>query len=251
MLINQETARRNRLTRLGILEEPMGYVDGHNLYEYVKSNPVTLLDPTGLTVTIGEVNGNPARPGRRIDVLDLAQGSFLEEYQADSDGDYIEDHQWGGTQADIERDWHQVGEDVLIDLGCGNWRVERTYDADGTVWAKADSLTISRDAIQSAHDLNRDISYVESLVNEFNRMSVAHEQMHLANYRDLYTPIDAVGEGPSQPAARDAAQADFETQLAERQAGFDRRKLEIDNNPDRDRGRTILNTIRDLLDPNS
>lgn len=40
--------RRERLSRLGILEEPMGYVDGHNLYQFVQSNPVNLLDPMGL-----------------------------------------------------------------------------------------------------------------------------------------------------------------------------------------------------------
>lgn len=37
-----------RLQRLGILEEPMGYVDGANLYEYVGSNPEVAVDPLGL-----------------------------------------------------------------------------------------------------------------------------------------------------------------------------------------------------------
>lgn len=41
-------ARRERLSRLGILEEPMGYVDGQNLYQFVGSSPTDRLDPTGL-----------------------------------------------------------------------------------------------------------------------------------------------------------------------------------------------------------
>jgi len=40
--------RLDRLSRLGILEEPMGYVDGANLYEYVRDDPVNLVDPLGL-----------------------------------------------------------------------------------------------------------------------------------------------------------------------------------------------------------
>lgn len=44
----------NRLTRLGLLTEPAGYVDGQNLYEYVGSNPVKRLDPSGLAMTDAE-----------------------------------------------------------------------------------------------------------------------------------------------------------------------------------------------------
>jgi hypothetical protein len=50
----------NRLSRLGILAEPMGYVDGLNLYEYVEGSPVDQLDPLGLddgpTFTQGAAN---------------------------------------------------------------------------------------------------------------------------------------------------------------------------------------------------
>lgn len=38
-----------RLQRLGILEEPSGYVDGGNLYEYVGSYPLGRTDPQGLS----------------------------------------------------------------------------------------------------------------------------------------------------------------------------------------------------------
>ena len=36
-----------RGSRLGILDEPLGYVDGANLYEFVRDDPTGLLDPTG------------------------------------------------------------------------------------------------------------------------------------------------------------------------------------------------------------
>jgi hypothetical protein len=77
-----EAKRRDRLCRLGILEEPMGYVDGLNLYEYVKSGPTSRLDPLGLKTWYGDmgcendcsgvleslVGGIPALPdGGRLD----------------------------------------------------------------------------------------------------------------------------------------------------------------------------------------
>lgn len=43
-----ENSRRRRLDRLGLLDEPLGYVDGLNVYEFVKSSPTNLLDPMGL-----------------------------------------------------------------------------------------------------------------------------------------------------------------------------------------------------------
>lgn len=49
MLSNQEAPRLGRLSWLGIVvEEPMGYVDGENLYQYVGSAPTNKLDPMGL-----------------------------------------------------------------------------------------------------------------------------------------------------------------------------------------------------------
>lgn len=42
------TVSNERLSRLGLLREPAGYVDGQSLYEYVQSNSVALVDPLGL-----------------------------------------------------------------------------------------------------------------------------------------------------------------------------------------------------------
>lgn len=48
-LLENEVENRHieRLSRLGILFAPMGYVDGANRYEFVMDNPVGLLDPMG------------------------------------------------------------------------------------------------------------------------------------------------------------------------------------------------------------
>ena len=40
-----------RFSRFRVLGEPMGYVDGTNLYEYVKDDPVNRVDPFGLAAT--------------------------------------------------------------------------------------------------------------------------------------------------------------------------------------------------------
>lgn len=46
-LVADNKVQRDRLSRLGLLEEPMGYVDGMSLYEYVKSDPLSTVDPLG------------------------------------------------------------------------------------------------------------------------------------------------------------------------------------------------------------
>lgn len=45
---NGRTMGSERLSRLGLLQEPAGYVYGPSLYEYVGSNPGNLVDPSGL-----------------------------------------------------------------------------------------------------------------------------------------------------------------------------------------------------------
>lgn len=50
--VNRLSCRNNRpnprLFRLGILNEPLGYAEGQNLYEYVDGAPTSAIDPTGL-----------------------------------------------------------------------------------------------------------------------------------------------------------------------------------------------------------
>lgn len=40
--------KNERFRRMGLLTEPAGYVDGTNLYEYVRGSPSQFLDPLGL-----------------------------------------------------------------------------------------------------------------------------------------------------------------------------------------------------------
>ncbi|HZL36136.1 MAG TPA: hypothetical protein VFC78_12540 [Tepidisphaeraceae bacterium] len=74
---SSQIARRStneRLSRLGILHEPMGYVDGANLYEFVADGPIDLVDPLGLdaekTFTIHDTtrDGSPADPQGTVTV---------------------------------------------------------------------------------------------------------------------------------------------------------------------------------------
>lgn len=44
---NTENAKVERMSRLGLLKEPVGYVEGQNLYEYCKSGPNNAVDPEG------------------------------------------------------------------------------------------------------------------------------------------------------------------------------------------------------------
>src|ERR1700704_3747389 len=75
-----ETGRNEQMSRLGLLNEPAGYVDGPNLYEFVESNPVGLLDPMGLQAT-----SRPAALG------DAALGGGSATFNA---GDYSVDAQY-------------------------------------------------------------------------------------------------------------------------------------------------------------
>ena len=73
-------SRLERLTRLGILREPLGYVDGGDVYEYVRCSPAILTDPLGLAAPT-------TRPDRAFWTdegnLDLIAIAFAEE---DPDG---------------------------------------------------------------------------------------------------------------------------------------------------------------------
>jgi len=59
------TLNTARLTRMGLLAEPAGYVDGMNLYEFVTSNPTNLLDPLGFSSLT--VDGREWRPPSVVD----------------------------------------------------------------------------------------------------------------------------------------------------------------------------------------
>jgi len=48
MNATQSSDKSDRMARMGLLNEPAGYVDGPNLYEFVGSNPVDRVDPAGL-----------------------------------------------------------------------------------------------------------------------------------------------------------------------------------------------------------
>jgi len=54
--VSNDLRRGERLSRLGLLEEPLGYVDGLTLYEFVNSNPINGLDPEGLLDKRTEAN---------------------------------------------------------------------------------------------------------------------------------------------------------------------------------------------------
>jgi len=65
MNATQNTLKTERLIRMGLLAEPAGYVDGMNLYEFVTSNPVNLVDPLGLKAEDPATNpeNTPRPPG--------------------------------------------------------------------------------------------------------------------------------------------------------------------------------------------
>lgn len=54
--------RSERLARLGLLQEPLGYVDGGDVYEYVRCNPVGGVDPLGLAATTQPTTNPTTRP---------------------------------------------------------------------------------------------------------------------------------------------------------------------------------------------
>jgi hypothetical protein len=53
-------AKIERMTRMGLLAEPAGYVDGANVYEYVASDPEGLVDPAGLARAATQPASGPA-----------------------------------------------------------------------------------------------------------------------------------------------------------------------------------------------
>jgi hypothetical protein len=110
--------RAERLTRPGILHEPLGYVDGGDVYEYVKCSPVGGVDPLGLAAT------PPAGP------------SITDAGGTTAWCDNVQDPDFGNILIHVKTDVERPG-DILIsattDKVCGDltWlQVGRTYVKD-------------------------------------------------------------------------------------------------------------------------
>src|SRR5947209_9881826 len=113
-LTSPESRRTERLSRIGILEEPMGYVDGQNLYQFVGSDPVSSVDPLGLTAETqpttqrGNLTIEPVKFG---DPVELPGPESVTDPNSDFYKLYIAGDKWGVTKWDGK--WDDVGEDPL------------------------------------------------------------------------------------------------------------------------------------------
>src|SRR5690349_490361 len=62
----KEAVGAEHVLQMSPIREPMGYVDGANLYQFVQSNPLNKVDPTGLAslliheATAGRASGHAA-----------------------------------------------------------------------------------------------------------------------------------------------------------------------------------------------
>lgn len=59
----QSLEKNDRFRRMGLLAEPAGYVDGTNLYEYVRSNPQRRVDPLGTDDLDNQIDEEDAADG--------------------------------------------------------------------------------------------------------------------------------------------------------------------------------------------
>lgn len=127
-----------RLHRLGILEAPMGYVDGANLYEYVGSNPEEYTDPTGLIKTEFKLKNATHTPVKGV------QGDWIihQQYEKNKVTTVIEYGGKGGCDCDeigfiqISRvtdmngqpiDWNPMGSNDTRTTPT-MWAVDKGYD---------------------------------------------------------------------------------------------------------------------------
>ena len=62
--------------------DPIGYVGGNNLFQYVSARPLTLVDPSGL-VDIETVNGPPQLPSEGSDPNGVYSGIWIKPTQAE------------------------------------------------------------------------------------------------------------------------------------------------------------------------
>ncbi|MCL2648668.1 MAG: hypothetical protein FWD61_16975 [Phycisphaerales bacterium] len=86
------TVGADRMTHMSLMEEPMGYVDGMNLYQAMRDNPINRVDPAG-TVTLEQINAIAVQMG--FTQLPNAQGdatglikSIQQRLGVAADGDF-------------------------------------------------------------------------------------------------------------------------------------------------------------------
>lgn len=231
--------------------DPAGYVDGLDLYDDERSNPVDGLDPSGLALVYEGMNTREGFGQGPNDVVidDSGLGNFLAKYARESFGkDYIGGHQWGGTGLPTDPwavPWNQTMRDTRMIMPC-LWKAKHRYEVNYTFSARADSASIEGSARSVLRFPDR-IARLEQLVAEFNAMTKPHEQKHVDNMRSSFAPIDAVGWGPTASAADAMAKVNFEVQKVLRITMYQAKKFLIDHDGNRERGVELLNDIQSLV----
>lgn len=215
---------------------PRGYIDGLNLQEFVRSNPLRYRDPSGLAITFDGFNKDLLNPPNHLPTANFR--AALDAYKAGNQNkrDYIQDHQWGGTQARNAR-WDEAKaarDQQAEEIGCREWIVLRTYEGMGTISSRADSLLVADGAPIE----------IKRLATQFAALAQSHEQKHVDNYLATHADISATGRGTTKAEAEADAEESYNRQKGERMTRFRTTLTRINGDGDRQTGMKLL---RDIL----
>ena len=193
------SARRERLSRLGILEEPMGYVDGQNLYEFVGSAPVGNTDPLGLQtrpVAPRPATAPATRPATGPATRPATQPAFG----------------WGDFRGQLPTGDQAEDAYIHMEMAANRGRadVQAAKDPCDNMWnatAKYPNYTVTA-------SMDKAKSWVRP--GEQNPKLLRHEYYHLVltyvgatRATQKLREVTGQGSGPTEPAAKAAAIRDL------------------------------------------
>ena len=173
-------ARRERLSRMGILEEPMGYVDGRNLYQFVGSDPVGLVDPMGLEIEyVGNNTPDAIKRFNRGKPVEILSEQFYAQF--------VNSHGYGGTGMLEEVRLKAQGEPRITEIDCHIFEATREWVAVGKLGSTTDVLVLKDAATRNRLADNLiSLALVDAAIAAVNAQTALHEKIRADIWKSVY-----------------------------------------------------------------
>jgi len=185
--------RAARMSRLGLLEEPMGaaYVDGTNLYQAFAENPINRVDPNGekwkFVPNMGRLSGNlgpgPSLKWARFDLTFTPDSAAFKKIATCDEINFLQIKRYHTTEP-----FFQKGFNSLVGVPENVWTVDDTGSDDKPYYNNAKDAMDPRTGVLKTNDTpGLDLTLGTTQVFDFETVVVATKGPDKGN---VYATID-------------------------------------------------------------